>query len=431
MDWKTINIAPEIVAKYLAKGKTPPSKPKQEWVTRYHRTKTSNAPSIEQHGLLTHNPNIGDNTWLPGKADYHKIWLADNPSEIPVLRQLMSEAPQDVTTYKVRMPKGWYMESPRFYMPKGRADAAMKRAPADKIRLTNEGKYKIDLLGRDIPPEYLQKLPTYKTDTPIAQERAYLVDNAPHVTVFDDTPQGLAARDKLPRRLKSEVGQLKRSVAKLGEDHDYDDLLAVLVPSDELIDYSLPPLKVVRGIIDQAKRDDAEYLAREGYPDINEALDSWTKMGIENKRVQGDYSEDWITNGLSAIPGLKADVDRYLRNYADKADWGNTEVSDWLTLTPKELAQFWIDSELPAIKNKNLLTDQDILPVFSQVKHKLMVPDDRYKGWEYGSYGAYPPTDDIDFKAAATLLEALQRSDRKDLLPQARDILFNNLQYYK
>lgn len=176
MDWKTINIAPEIVAKYLAKGKTPPSKPKQEWVTRYHRTKTSNAPSIEQSGLLTHNPNVGDNTWLPGKADYHKIWLE---------------------------------------------------------------------------------------------------------------------------------------------------------------------------------------------------------------------------------------------------------------LNPKELAEFWIDSDLPAIKNKNTLTSQDVLPVFSQIKHKLMVPDDRYTGWEHGSYGAYPPTADIDFKAAATLLEALQRSDRKDLLPQARDILFDNLQYYK
>lgn len=93
MDWKTINIAPEIVAKYLAKGKTPPSKPKQEWVTRYHRTKTENAPSIDQFGLLTHNPNIGDNTYLPNRADYHKIWLADNPREIPVLRDMMRNTP--------------------------------------------------------------------------------------------------------------------------------------------------------------------------------------------------------------------------------------------------------------------------------------------------------------------------------------------------
>lgn len=426
MDWKTINIAPEIVAKYLAKGKTPPSKPKQEWVTRYHRTKTSNAPSIEQHGLLTHNPNIGDNTWLPGKADYHKIWLADNPSEIPVLRQLTATAPQDVTTYKVRMPKSWYMESPRFYMPKGRGDAAMKRTPADKIRLTDEGKYKIDLLGRDIPPKYLQKLPAYKVNDQLGADRSELYLDLFGNHVYDFFMADPKSVQKLPKRLRAEAKVLNKDLA----DNDYHYLTLGTAPSDELIAATVSPARVARHVIDMAKRDDAAYLSREGYPDIDKALGSWTKLGIGHKQVQNQYGSAPLDNGLPAIPKLKADVDKYLRTYSDLVT-SDEGVSDWLMLSPKELANFWIDSELPAIKNKNTLTSQDVLPVFSQIKHKLMVPDDRYTGWAHGSYGAYPPTADIDFKAAATLLEALQRSDRKDLLPQARDILFNNLQYYK
>lgn len=319
------------------------------------------------------------------------------------------------------------MKSPRFYMPKGRGNAVMKRAPDDQIRLTNEGNYKIDLLSRDVPPEYLQKLPTYKTSDYISDNRSELFfdlynDDVHKFNIAD--PKNI---QKLPKRLRAETKVLNKDLA----DNDYHYLTAGLAPSDELIAATVSPAQVARSIINRAKGDDIAYLSRQGYPDIDKALDSWTKMGIENKRVQGQYGSAPLDNGLPAIPELKASVDKYLQNYANKADWDNTEVSDWLMLSPKDLAEFWIDSELSAIKNKNTLTGQDVLPVFSQIKHKLMVPDDRYKGWEYGSYGAYPPTDDIDFRAAATLLESLQRSDRKDLLPQAREILFNNLKYYK
>lgn len=428
MDWKVINVAPQIVERYLAKGKTPPSKPKQEWVTRYHRTKTENTPSIDQHGLLTHNPNTGDNTWLPGKADYHKIWLADNPREIPVLRDMMRNTPHDVTTYKVRMPKSWYLESPRFYMPKGRGNAIMKRTPADEIRLTDEGRYKIDLLGRDIPPGYLQKLPTYKMSGQLADDRSEL-----YFDLFNDNIHDFNITDpktirKLPKRLRAETKVLNKDLA----DNDYHYLTTGLAPSDELIAATISPIRVARAAINKAKRDDINYLTRQGYPYTDTELHEWTKAGVQNDLVEGLYGSAPLDNGLPAVPEFKAAVDKHLNRYVNDIDYDDVGImSSWLQLNPKELAEFWIDSELPAIKNKNTLTDQDVLPVFSQIKHKLMVPDDRYKGWESGSYGAYPPTDDIDFKAAATLLEALQRSDRRDLLPQAREILFNNLQYYK
>ena len=428
MDWKTISVAPEIIARYLSKGKTPPSKPKQEFVTRYHRTKANNAPSIEQHGLLTHNPNIGDNTWLPSKADYHKIWLADNPTEIPVLRDMMRKTPQDVTTYKVRMPKEWYMESPRFYMPKGRGNPSMKSAPADEVRLTDEGRYKIDLLGRDVPPKYLQKLPTYKASDQLADARSELYFN-----LFEDRGHDFNLSDpesvqKLPRRLRAEARALSKDLA----DNDYHYLTSGLAPSDEMIAATVSPVRVARGVIDRAKHDDIGYLAREGYPYTEAELREWTKSGIYNDLASGMYGTAPVDEGLPAIPQLKVAVDKYLDKYVSDADFGTVSLmSDWLNWSPTDLANEWIKTKLPAIKNNNTLASQDVLPVFSQIKHKLMLPDDRYKDWPYGSYGAYSPTDDIDFKAAATLLEALQRSNHRDLLPQARDILFNNLQYYK
>lgn len=164
LNWMSINVDPDVIARYQKKNKVPPAKKPVEFETRYHRTHSKNAPSIDKQGLLTFNPNIGKNTYLSNADDYHNIWLANNATEIPVLRGLLKDSPQDVTTYKVRMPKQWYLESPRFYMPGGRGAGKLKPQPKDKPRLTDEGAYKIDLIGNDIPRQYLQKLPVFNRD---------------------------------------------------------------------------------------------------------------------------------------------------------------------------------------------------------------------------------------------------------------------------
>lgn len=164
LNWMSIDVDPDVITRYQKKKKVPPAKKPVEFETRYHRTHSKNAPSIDKQGLLTFNPNIGKNTYLSNADDYHNIWLANNATEIPVLRRLLEDSPQDVTTYKVRLPKQWYLDSPRFYMPGGRGSGVFKPQPKDKPRLTDEGSYKIDLIGNDIPPQYLQKLPVFNRD---------------------------------------------------------------------------------------------------------------------------------------------------------------------------------------------------------------------------------------------------------------------------
>lgn len=228
LNWMSIDVDPDVITRYQKKNKVPPAKKPVEFETRYHRTHSKNAPSIDKQGLLTFNPNIGKNTYLSNAADYHNIWLADNATNIPVLRGLLEDSPQDVTTYKVRMPKQWYLESPRFYMPGGRGAGKLKPQPKDKPQLTNEGSYKIDLVGNDIPPRYLQKLPVFN------QSRSYITDKLDEYMF--DAAFGLIDKSSLPKSLRGEISNLVN--ANLHSPHGYE--WKRITPSEELLRVVFP-----------------------------------------------------------------------------------------------------------------------------------------------------------------------------------------------
>ena len=127
-------------------------------ITRYHRTKTEYAPSIDETGLKAINPNYGENT---GDADDFKdglVWLSALPNRIPVLRNLKYTDPSAITTYKVSIPKDEYYSTPRYEFPYGRSGQP-RLADIGKPSISHEGKeYLIDTYGKDIPSEYLQKV---------------------------------------------------------------------------------------------------------------------------------------------------------------------------------------------------------------------------------------------------------------------------------
>lgn len=118
----------------------------------------------------------------------------------------------------------------------------------------------------------------------------------------------------------------------------------------------------------------------------------------------------------------------------DADDMASGHISSWLTLDPNELAELFVDG-IPA--KSNILAENDVLPVFNQLKHKLMHDNGtRYPGWDNYRWSGiqdwteFKPTYDIDFDAAARLMRALDRN-RPELTQQAADILQNNLRYYK
>lgn len=431
LDWATVNVAPDVISRYLSKGKVPPAKPKQKWVTRYHRTHADNAPSIDEHGLLTNNPNIGKNTWLNNPDDYHKVWLADNPREIPVLRNLMQTSPRDVTTYKVRMPEQWYLDAPRYYMPKGRGDGKMKRQPKDKPRLTDEGPYKIDLVGRDIPPQYLQKLPVHKVHELEQEHRADMYTSLWDYGTGNWMDPAVIA--KLPRHVRHEANQLLNEL----KDNDYHYIFTA--PSDDLVEATVSPTAIARNVISGSKRADADYIARQGYPVTQDELNAWNRTGWYNK-TQGDFvdfDDDVLTDNLPAIPDVYNKVAKQLKRYSNSKSFAADEdvsgyMGSWLRMDPGELAEVFVH-EIPA--KSNTLAESDVLPVFNQLKHKLMgVYSAKYPAWDTykgpQNWTELKPTYDINFDAAAQLLRAID-SSRPDLTQQAAGILQNNLQYYK
>lgn len=202
-----------------------------KWVTRFHRTRTDYTPAIDKEGLKAKSPNMGENTYVNNAKDLENVWLADNRYNIPVLRRY--GASPDVTTYKVRIPhdKYWY-EMKRNTMPKGRGGGKFKPVKSGQPSMFSEGDYKVDLIGEDVPPQYLQKLPTY-IDKPSDIRDAiikHLTDYDASVSVEESADAAL--RD-LPRRLR---GEGRRAI----DIYLMDGPGAVRPLSEELIRAALP-----------------------------------------------------------------------------------------------------------------------------------------------------------------------------------------------
>ena len=197
-----------------------------KWVTRFHRTRTDYTPAIDKEGLKAKSPNMGENTYVDNAKDLENVWLADNRYNIPVLRRY--GASPDVTTYKVRIPhdKYWY-EMKRNTMPKGRGGGKFKSVKPGQPSMFSEGDYKVDLIGEDIPPQYLQKLPIYNKDPNMLIEDILteLIDYDASASAEESVA---AALRKLPRRLRGEGQHLVDTYYLAGPG-------LKLLPSEELV----------------------------------------------------------------------------------------------------------------------------------------------------------------------------------------------------
>lgn len=202
-----------------------------KWVTRFHRTRTDYTPAIDKEGLKAKSPNMGENTYVNNAKDLENVWLADNRYNIPVLRRY--GASPDVTTYKVRIPhdKYWY-EMKRNTMPKGRGGGKFKPVKPGQPSMFSEGNYKVDLIGEDIPPQYLQKLPIY-ADKP-SNVRDAIVDKLSDYDASVSPEESVAkALEHLPRRLRGEGQQLVDTYFMVGPN-------SARLPSEELVRAVLP-----------------------------------------------------------------------------------------------------------------------------------------------------------------------------------------------
>lgn len=139
------------------------------YVERWHRTRSKNDFGIGKKGLLAggKNPNYGKNTGDHDALPIPAVWLGTSPTEIPVLQYYATHLPHEVSTYRVRIPKGEYYSTPRMKWDKG------YRGNASDVRIVGKGENSltgevgrrteneslIDLYGSDIPPKYLEKIP--------------------------------------------------------------------------------------------------------------------------------------------------------------------------------------------------------------------------------------------------------------------------------
>lgn len=132
---------------------------------RFHRTKTDYVPAIQAGGLKRRNENYGQNTGDHNSYD-NVIWTADNPDRVPVLRNFGKEKRvppryrDEISTFRVTMPKKDYEDTKRYCMPGGRSRIQSGFPVTGKKKsLSNEGPYKVDIFMQDIPPEFLELLP--------------------------------------------------------------------------------------------------------------------------------------------------------------------------------------------------------------------------------------------------------------------------------
>jgi hypothetical protein len=166
-------------------------------VVRYHRTHGDNVANIRKQGLVPNSKNQGRNTgdqfMIPDV-----VWLGNNPTEIPVLRNLLEQRPEDVTEFKVKIPSDVYYNTPRYKFPNGRGAGKPQLVPNGKPSLSDEGDYKIDMFGGTIPPEYLEEIPIEEITKGIEANRktvtaltTLLADIDPKVSsrLLDENPQ--------------------------------------------------------------------------------------------------------------------------------------------------------------------------------------------------------------------------------------------------
>lgn len=176
-------------------------KAQNPYIERWHRTRSKNDASIQKKGLLIgkDNPNYAKNT---GDADEFQIpvnWLANNPTEIPVLQYYFQNLPDQVSTYRVRIPKDVYYSTPRMKFESGmRGHASDARIVAKgepslsgEIGRRTGNRSKIDLYGASIPPENLEKVPN---DDILARQ------------VHDEQMQNFASEHLIDGESKSDIG---------------------------------------------------------------------------------------------------------------------------------------------------------------------------------------------------------------------------------
>ena len=139
------------------------------YVERWHRTRSKNDFSIGKKGLLAggNNPNYGKNTGDHDGLPIPAVWLGTSPTEIPVLQYYARNLPNEVSTYRVRIPKEKYYSTPRMKWDGGyRGNASDARIVGKgESSLTGEvgrrtgNESLIDLYGSDISPMFLEKIP--------------------------------------------------------------------------------------------------------------------------------------------------------------------------------------------------------------------------------------------------------------------------------
>ena len=179
-------------------------KAKNPYIERWHRTKASNDQSIRDKGLLIgkDNPNYGRNT---GDADDLQIpvnWLANNPTNIPVLQYPFMTDPTSTVTYRVKIPKDIYYDTPRLKFRSGRRGSGThdtyivgkkeSSLTGERGRQTGEDAM-IDLFGASIPPEWLEKISNDEIQKQVAHHKQMLDFEENH-------------GDEIVGRTKSQVG---------------------------------------------------------------------------------------------------------------------------------------------------------------------------------------------------------------------------------
>lgn len=132
------------------------AKDARKYITTYHKTRNENVPNIDSEGLKLQHPTYGVNT-----TDSYEfspmIWLSGHPTSIPVLRRY-GDGLDETTTYKVKIPRKEFYETPRMMMPQGRGGQKVMAAKGEPSWSKEGGKYIINTYGKDIPPEYLTKM---------------------------------------------------------------------------------------------------------------------------------------------------------------------------------------------------------------------------------------------------------------------------------
>lgn len=179
-------------------------KVKNPYIERWHRTNAFNDQSIRDKGLLIgkDNPNYGKNTGDADNLPMPVNWLANNPTNIPVLQYKFNTHPITTVTYRVKIPKDIYYDTPRLKFGSGRRGSGThdtyvvgKKEPSltgERGRQTGEDAM-IDLFGASIPPEWLEKIPNDEIQKRVAHHNQMLDYEANH-------------GDEIVGRTKSQVG---------------------------------------------------------------------------------------------------------------------------------------------------------------------------------------------------------------------------------